>query len=145
MPDLVDWKDLTVTLNSVEACANSTTFSMDNPVDDSDVGMCSDAPNVNTLFRSGQRTKQLTVELGMDDTIEDFLDAPSTAISGSLVWNNGGAGAAEREINIPITAMYINQHDTNIATWGKRRESINFTILTLGDIVFTNSLSAQQL
>ena len=142
--DLVDWDELTATINGVARCASSVTFTVDQPVDDSDVGMCSDAPNVNTIFRSGPRTAQLSVEMGLDSTIDAILDAPSTALStNSLAWNNGGAGAAERDITITMTSLYQNQHDTQIATWGKRRESLNYSVLGWG-IVWTNSLSAAQ-
>lgn len=142
--DLVDWKELTVSVNAVTACVNSLTFTVSRPTDDSDVTMGCDAPNVNTLFGSGQRTAQMTIELGIDDTLETILDDPSTAVAGEIEWDNGAAAAANRKITIAITSMLATTLDTQPATWGKRRESINWAVETWDGVVVTNSLNVAQ-
>ena len=144
--DLVKWSELTVTLDSTAICANSLTFVIDRPVDDSDICMGADAPGVNTLFGSGQRSRQLTIEGGVDDSIETILEATDTAVAASVTWDNGEATTSNRKIELTTNfTVRATTLDTVPATWGKRRESVNFVVETLDDIIVTNSLDVAQL
>ena len=142
--DLVDWDDLTVTINSATACVNSLTFTVTRPVDDSDVTMGCDAPNVNTLFGNGQRTAQMTTETGLDDTLVTIMDDPSTAVAANITFTDGASGAALRKLEIDMSAVLATAITTEPATWGKRKESINWVVSGWSGFEITNSLSAAQ-
>jgi len=142
---LVDWTHVTATINSTTACINSGTFDVSRPTDDGDVTMGCDAPEVNTLFGSGQRIAQFSTELGMDDSLADILEATSTAVSGSLVCDNGLATVLNKKIELTFTALRATTVSSDIAVWGKHRETINWAVETWTGIVVTNSLSAAQL
>ena len=142
--DLVDWTELTVTINSAAACVNSLTFTVSRGVDDADICMGADAPLVNTLFGNSQRTAQMTTELGIDDSFETIIEAATTAVAGDIEWDNGGTTTASRIVKIPITLMRATTVDMVPATWGKRKASINWAIEDWNGFVVTNSLDSDQ-
>ncbi len=141
---LVDWTHVTANISGAVACINSGTFDVSRPTDDSDVTMGCDAPEVNTLFGSGQRIAQFSTELGMDDSLETILEATSTAVSGSLVCNNGLASTDNKKIELTFTALKATTVSTGIAVWGKHKETINWGVESWDGIVITNSLAVAQ-
>ena len=141
---LVDWSEVTLTIDSSTACINSGTLTISRPADDSDITMGCDDPNVGTLFYNGQRTVQLTTELGIDDTMETILAATTTTVTGALVCDNGRATTDNRKITFTFSSLRASTLDTNPATWGKRKESINWAVPTLASVTVINSLEPAQ-
>jgi hypothetical protein len=140
--DLVAWEDLTFTLGSVARCINGYTLDLVCNLQTDDFGpdgkLCS-------ILRTGQFGTSLSCSVGMDSTLETFLQAEATAITTNTInYDNGGAGAANRDFLVTLGDLFIDPIDGQIANIGKRQETLAFKAVDAAPFAFvtTNSRAA---
>mgnify|MGYP001167107343 CR=1 FL=1 len=149
-PEYPDWNDCTLSADGATLIVSSITFDITRAAQEDDHGMASDnAPDVVFLGSNGQRSITLNVEGGLDDDVDDFMQA-GDALTGEnkMEWNNGASGADNRKITIDLGELLPVISEQPRGTFGRLTSSMQFMCATTAanpiSITTTNALDAEE-
>jgi len=125
----VKWNHFTPTLNGTTTYRlGSIGFDIGASLSEGDFDHAATAPaTLNFIGRSGVRDVSWKFDIRMDAAAYTLTGDTTAEWTGDnkFVWNNGGAGASERELSIQFGDSFIDSASRPIGAWGRETRSVS--------------------
>ena len=141
--ELCSWRHFCPTINNVATHhINNLTLDITVPTSEADFMLaCTTPGTLDFLGRGGRRTVAVSADFAHDSTVDTLMaDLTAAFTTNTLVWNNAGAGAAEREFAFTGGTWYLEGAEEQNANWGRKKTPLSFKQTGAWDVDTKNAL-----
>ena len=135
----VHWTHLTPTINGSSAYhLGKVGINLSNNLSEAEFDHADTTPaTLSWIGRSGQRSVKWSFDLRHDSTAYSLIGDTTSSITGTntLVWNNGEAAGAEREISFTLGDSILDAQSRSLGAWGRETRSVSCTAINSNEAV----------